>query len=48
VEFQIVQVYICSAKNIHYLGHLISNDDIATNPAKVQAISTWPNLTDIK
>jgi len=43
-----LSVYICSEKKIHYLGHLISNHDIATNPAKVEAISTWPYLTDIK
>ena len=33
---------------IKYLGHLVSADDIAVNPDKVEAICPWPTPTLVK
>jgi hypothetical protein len=32
---------------IHYLGHVISSEGIAVDPAKVEAIMEWPALTNV-
>jgi hypothetical protein len=35
---------------IHYLGHVISSEGIAVDPAKVEAIMEWPapmNVTEV-
>jgi hypothetical protein len=32
---------------IHYLGHVISGEGIAVDPAKVEAIMEWPASTNI-
>lgn len=31
-----------------YLGHVLSPDGIATDPAKVEAVSSWPQPTNVK
>ena len=36
---------------IHYLGHVISDEGIAVDPAKVEAITEWPaptNVTEVR
>ena len=36
---------------IHYLGHVISDEGIAMDPAKVEAIMEWPtptNFTEVR
>jgi hypothetical protein len=33
---------------IHYLGHVISDEGIAMDPAKVEAIMEWPAPTNVK
>jgi hypothetical protein len=30
------------------LGHIISKEGIATNPAKIQAVTSWPLPTSVK
>ena len=30
------------AKEVSYLGHIVSGDGISTDPAKVEAVCTWP------
>jgi hypothetical protein len=35
-------------QQISYLGHLISNQGIATDPAKISAIMEWPMPTNVK
>jgi chemotaxis signal transduction protein len=32
---------------IHYLGHVISEEGIVVDPAKVEAIMEWPALTNV-
>jgi hypothetical protein len=44
---------ICSfyQKQIHYLGHIISEQGIAVDPKKIEAITGWPtprNVLDVK
>ncbi|KAK3732142.1 hypothetical protein RRG08_026524 [Elysia crispata] len=31
------------ARNVHYLGHVISEEGIATDPDKSSAVNDWPN-----
>jgi hypothetical protein len=36
---------------IHYLGHIISEEGIAVDPEKIEAIMDWPtprNVTDVR
>ena len=33
---------------IHYLGHVISGEGIAVDPAKVEAIMEWTAPTNVK
>ena len=38
-------------KKIHYLGHIISNDGIAMDPEKIEAITEWSapkNVTEVR
>jgi hypothetical protein len=38
-------------KQIHYLGHIISEEGIIVDPEKVQAIQEWPaprNVTEVR
>jgi hypothetical protein len=46
-------LYKCSfyQSKIHYLGHVISDEGIAVDPAKVEAIMEWPapmNFTEVR
>mgnify|MGYP001797801082 CR=1 FL=1 len=39
------------AKEVSYLGHIVSGEGISTDPAKVEAVCTWPvpqHLTDLR
>lgn len=33
---------------VKYVGHIVSADGIATDPAKVEAVNQWPQPTDLK
>lgn len=33
---------------IEYLGHVISVDGVATDPAKIEAVQTWPTPTSVR
>ncbi|KAL1259510.1 hypothetical protein QQF64_010087 [Cirrhinus molitorella] len=33
---------------VKYVGHIVSADGIATDPAKVEAVTRWPQPTDLK
>jgi len=33
---------------VGYLGHIISDQGVAVNPEKIQAISSWPQPTTVK
>lgn len=33
---------------ISYLGHIISSQGVATDPAKIQAVASWPTPTNVK
>jgi hypothetical protein len=35
-------------QQIHYLGHVISNKGVATDPSKVAVVTTWPQPTNCK
>jgi hypothetical protein len=37
-----------SKNQVEYLGHIISAQDVATNPLKIQAISDWPIPLSLK
>lgn len=34
--------------SVRYLGHLVSRDRVETDPAKVEALKTWPRPTKLK
>ena len=33
---------------VHYLGHIVSGDGVATDPSKVEKVKTWPAPTSTK
>uniref|UniRef100_A0A672J9G5 Reverse transcriptase/retrotransposon-derived protein RNase H-like domain-containing protein n=1 Tax=Salarias fasciatus TaxID=181472 RepID=A0A672J9G5_SALFA len=33
---------------VKYVGHIVSADGVATDPSKVEAVTTWPRPTDLK
>lgn len=33
---------------IAYLGHIISDSGVSTNPSKVESIKSWPTPTNVK
>ncbi|WVZ95213.1 hypothetical protein U9M48_041007, partial [Paspalum notatum var. saurae] len=35
-------------RQIHYLGHVISQDGVSTDPAKIEAIISWPSPSSVK
>jgi hypothetical protein len=38
-------------KKIHYLGHIVSEDGIAVDPEKIEAIKSWPtpkNISEVR
>lgn len=35
-------------QQIEYLGHLISNQGVATDPAKIDCMLEWPRLNSLK
>lgn len=35
-------------QSIRYLGHVISGDDLSTDPAKIQVVVDWPVPTSVK
>lgn len=35
-------------KQVEYLGHIISEEGVAADPAKLEAISSWPTPRNIK
>lgn len=37
----------CQTK-VKYVGHIVSADGVATDPGKVEAITTWPRPTNLK
>ena len=37
----------CQPK-VKYVGHIVSAEGIATDPGKVEAVTTWPRPTDLK
>ena len=34
-------------RQIHYLGHVISEDGISVDPSKIEAIKEWPTLKNV-
>ena len=34
-------------EEIHFLGHIVSKDGVRMDPAKVEAIKTWPDLKTV-
>lgn len=35
-------------QQLSYLGHIISSQGVGTDPAKVEAINSWPQPTSVK
>lgn len=34
--------------SVKYVGHIVSAEGVATDPAKIEAVTTWPQPTDLK
>ena len=34
-------------EDIHFLGHIISKDGVRMDPAKLEAIKSWPHLKNL-
>ena len=34
-------------EEIHFLGHIISKNGVRTDPAKLEAIKSWPHLKNL-
>ena len=34
-------------EDIHFLGHIISKDGVCMDPTKLEAIKSWPHLTNL-
>jgi hypothetical protein len=47
IVWEVVQMLFFYQSRIHYLGHVISGEGIAMDPAKVEAIMEWPAPTDV-
>jgi len=39
---------VFAQRKISYLGHVISEAGVATDPAKIEAIVNWPTPVDVK
>ena len=39
---------VFAQRQLKYLGHVISEQGVATDPEKVQAVSQWPVPTSVK
>lgn len=37
----------CQTK-VKYVGHIVSDEGVAADPEKIEALSTWPRLTNLK
>ena len=38
---------VFGVSQVEYLGHVLSKNGVATDPAKIQAVANWPTPTDI-
>ena len=45
LKFSVDKCQFCQPR-VKYVGHIVSADGIATDPAKVEAVTKWPMPTD--
>lgn len=43
-----LSTYVFAQRKISYLGHVISDQGVATDPTKIEAIVHWPTPVDVK